>query len=154
MRFNYPNGLKRGSDGLIYVPSSFLGKIWVLKLEPDKTLTKTTEITSHAMPVDNLNLDKNGDLWGAGFPDIQGFVAAARIPYKLDGVSAVWRIRKVGDKEYVTEKIVEDRSAKVVGGATVAVHDVQTGRIFTGGKWPRSYKWNRREKIVDARRDR
>ena len=117
-------------------------------------MTKITEITSHAMPIDNLNLDKEGNLWGAAFPNVQNFVAAARIPYKLDGMSTVWRIRKVGEGEYVTEKVVEDRSAKVIGGATVAVHDVQTRRIFTGGKCPGSYKLDRRKKTVNARRER
>ena len=116
------------------MPSSFLGKIWVFKLEADKTLTKITEITSHAMPIDNLNLDKDGNLWGASFPKMLDFVAASRNPYKRNSPTAVWRIRKGAEGGYVTEKVVEDREGKVVGGATVAVHDVPTGRIFTGGE--------------------
>ena len=147
MRFTYANGLERGADGLIYVPSSFLGKIWVFK--PDgaaDTLEKVAEITSHAMPVDNLSRDRDGALWGAGFPDILGFVGAATDALRKDSRTTVWRLRKAeegsgsvgedvkGQGGYVMEKVIEDREMKVLGGATVAVHDAETGRIFTGGE--------------------
>ena len=106
----------------------------MFQLQPDKTLEKITEITSHEMPIDNLSLDQEGNIWGAGFPATLDFVSAAASPLKRDSPTTVWRIRKVGEGEYVTEKVVEDRTAKVLGGATVAVHDVKTGRIFAGGK--------------------
>ncbi|KAI4138192.1 MAG: hypothetical protein LQ340_008066, partial [Diploschistes diacapsis] len=115
--------------------------IWIFRLLPDKTLEPVTEIMSHEMPIDNLSVDRDGVLWGAGFPDALAFIRSTGDVLRRDSPTTVWRLRKGMEGEgrpteggWVIEKVVEDREAKVLGGATVAVHDVESGRIFTGGE--------------------
>ena len=98
------------------------------------------------MPIDNLSKDKKGDIYGAGFPNAMAFVKTAGNPWKYSSPTTVWRLRKGVDEKgaagedvrgqegYVMEKVVEDKTGKLLGGATVAVHDAKTGRIFTGGE--------------------
>lgn len=93
------------------------------------------------MPLDNLSIDDNGDVFVAGFPKIWELVYASGRPRERDVGSSVWRIRRRGMKEegeegkmeWEVEKVLEDREGKFVSGATVAVHNVRTGRLFMGG---------------------
>lgn len=97
------------------------------------------------MPVDNLSPDKDGAIYGAGFPDGLQFMKSTGNPERVDSPTTVWRFRRegqkgvVGEGEYVAEKVVEDAQMGDMAGATVAVHDVETGRIFTGGKFRRLF---------------
>ncbi len=59
--FNLPNGLARGHDELIYVPSTIGGYVDIFSLGEDHTLTKLDRIKTP--PIDNLNVDKNGDIY-------------------------------------------------------------------------------------------
>jgi hypothetical protein len=60
-------------------------------------------------------------------------------PYKEISPATVFRIRKVKsagqeDKlEYEVKKVIEDKEAEVINGATTVVHDVKSGRLFLGG---------------------
>ena len=140
--YAFPNGLAFGADGLLYVPSTAGGNVVVY--EPGKisgALTKvdTVKIT---YPLDNLNLDANGDLWVPGLPKLHQTLATFNDPMgAADPPSTIFRIRKrralpgPGDDEggYEVEKVLEDSEGAVLPGATVAVHDVKTGRLFVGG---------------------
>ena len=131
--FAYPNGIVRGHDGLFYVPNSFSNKIKVLDLLPDLTLKETGTIPI-GMPIDNLNVDANGDIWGAGMPKASKTFASFADPFNVDAPSTIWRIRKRRDGlGHEVEKMLEDRDATFLGTATVAAHDVKTGRLFIGG---------------------
>jgi hypothetical protein len=133
---NFPNGLIRGADGLYYVPNTMSAKISVMELQPDKSLREVDAI-HHTMPFDNLSLDKRGDIWGAGFPSLTATLASIADPWNVDWPTTVWRFRKEkGGKVYKAEKVIEDREAKVVAGATTVQHDVKTGRLFMGGESP------------------
>ena len=129
--FNYPNGIVKGSSELYYVPSSAIDMIRVMRLQEDLTL-KQVDVVHTGMPIDNLSVDKNGDIYAAGFPKALQFIKSTSAPHEIDAPTTIWRIRRVGDKHEV-KKILEDKEAKILGGATVAVHDVKTGRIFVGG---------------------
>ena len=129
--FNYPNGMVKGSDGLYYVPSSGKDEISVMKLLPDLTMKKV-DVIRVGMPVDNLSVDKDGDIYAAAFPDPLTLLKSLDDPYNLDAPSTIWRIRKIGSK-YEIHKVIEDKEAKTMGGATIARHDVKTGRLFIGG---------------------
>ena len=132
--FAYPNGIVRGHDGLYYVPNSFTNKIKVMDLRPDLTLREIDAITI-GMPVDNLNVDANGDIWAAGMPKTLRTFASFVDPFNVDAPSTIWRIRKRAEgRGYKVRKMLEDEEAKVMGSATVAAHDVRTGRLFIGGK--------------------
>ncbi|KAH8723715.1 serum paraoxonase/arylesterase-like protein [Phaeosphaeriaceae sp. PMI808] len=134
-----PNGLTRGFDNLIYVPSTVDGRIRVYALTTTNTLRLIDEIHV-GMPLDNVSPDANGDLYVAGFPDLVKAVKGFADPLHVDAPASIFRIRKtvdggpggVGSADYRVEKVVEDREGKVISGATTVRHDVKTGRLFIG----------------------
>ncbi|KAF2998807.1 hypothetical protein E8E13_001436 [Curvularia kusanoi] len=139
----FPNGLTRGHDGLIYVPSSVDGTVAVFALQPDGSLTRVHTVRV-GMPLDNISPDARGDLWVPGFPDSRQTMKGLENPYEEVSPATVWRIKRergaegeVRNAEYVleyeVEKVLEDREAKVLDGVTTVVHDVKSGRLFMGG---------------------
>lgn len=87
--FGFPNGIVRGADGLYYVPNIISGKISVMELQPDKSL-KEIDAIHHNMPLDNLSVDKKGDIWSAGFPSLQAMIASVVDPWNQDWPTTVW----------------------------------------------------------------
>lgn len=145
-RFNLPNGIARGPDGLIYVPSTLTGEIRVFSLNEHHTLDQVDSI-QNSLPIDNLSFDKHGDLFVASFPRLYKWAESSHKPFDVKVPSTVFRIRKIGtwkgaevkrgtvhkgDEGYEIKKILED-DGTTLPGATIAVHDVETGRIFLGG---------------------
>ncbi|KAF2450346.1 hypothetical protein P171DRAFT_439012 [Karstenula rhodostoma CBS 690.94] len=133
--FRMPNGLARGADGLIYVPSTITGTIFVYSLTPSVepasipptfTLVDTIHV---GMPLDNLALDASGDLWIPGFPFGAQTIKWVEDPVKNKFAATVWKIKKV-DGVYGLEKVLEDREAGILNGITTVRHDVKTGRLF------------------------
>ncbi|GKT89663.1 serum paraoxonase arylesterase [Colletotrichum tofieldiae] len=124
-RHRYPNGLVRGRDGLIYVPSAMAGGVQVYKV---------AEIPV-PYSIDNLSVDGKGDIYAAVFPRGIEILQAAKDPLNISPKSAAVRIRKEGEGEgvYVWEKVIEDGAGEVLPGSTVVVHDAKTGRLFFGG---------------------
>jgi hypothetical protein len=130
--FTFPNGLTRGKDGLFYIPSSMEDRIRVMELQTDLSLKEVAVIRT-GMAVDNLSTDRNGDIYAAAFPKGLKMLASLKDPYKLNSPSTIFRIRKTEDG-YEVKKVLEDMEGRLVGGATVARHDVKTGRLFMGGE--------------------
>ena len=129
----FPNGLTRGKDGLIYVPSSVDGKVHVFELQSDKMLKKVDAIPV-GMPLDNISPDLNGDLWVAGFPSMFKMMKAFEHPFEYDSPSTIFRIKKM-PAAYRVDKLLEDDEGKIVSGVTTVRHDVKTGRLFMGCKY-------------------
>ncbi|KAH8781894.1 serum paraoxonase/arylesterase-like protein [Hyaloscypha finlandica] len=129
--FRFPNGLVRGTDGLVYVPESARGSIRVMELQEDGTL-KEVDLIGIGMPIDNLSLDVNGDIWAAGLPKALQAVPAAHDPYKAQAPTTVWRVSKTPEG-YKTFKVLEDRDMKVLTQIGTIQHDVKTGRLFIVG---------------------
>ncbi|KAL8747286.1 MAG: hypothetical protein Q9190_000830 [Brigantiaea leucoxantha] len=131
--FNYPNGMIRGADGLYYIPSSFIDNIRVMRLTDQLDLEEVHSIYV-GMPVDNLSVDQAGDIYAAGLPKVLDLLAAFENPLRLRSPSTIWRIRRIKmTLDYEVTKVLEDREASYINGATVARHDVKTGRLFIGG---------------------
>ena len=98
------------------------------------------------MPIDNLSVDANGDIFAAAFPDSLKLIRVVTQGADLPVPGTVWKIRRVAsDREenekeiggdtgnYRVWKVLEDRDGKVMPRATtVAVHDTKTGRLFLG----------------------
>jgi arylesterase / paraoxonase len=139
-----PNGLVRGRDGLIYVPSTLDGTIRVFNLSENHHLLKINEIKV-PLPVDNLSVDKKGDIYAAAFPKVYMWGESSKDPFNVTPPTAVFRIRKSVQEneserkshlemnaEYIVEKVVED-DGSVLPGSTTVVHDAETGRIFLSG---------------------
>lgn len=136
--FNFPNGMIKGKDGLYYIPSSLIDKIRVMKLQPDLTL-KEVDVIHLGMPVDNLSLDKSsGNIYASAFPKMTIMLKTFGKPFEVDSPTTIWRIRKSASGYEIT-KVLEDKEVKTVGGATVAAHDLKTGRLFIGGKFSWRY---------------
>ena len=102
-----------------------------MELLPNRRLEEV-DVIRVGMPVDNLSVDQAGDIYAASFPQILKVVKSFQDPYRIGFTSTIWRIRRSGSS-YEVKKVLEDREAKVLGGATVAVHDTVTGRLFAGG---------------------
>ncbi|TVY89001.1 Serum paraoxonase/arylesterase, partial [Lachnellula willkommii] len=145
--FNFPNGLVRGRDGLIYVPNSGKTELAVFSLTEDHLLEKV-HVIKDLLPIDNLSVDGKGDIYAASFPRTYLFARATKDPFNIDPPSGVVKISRAGkgsqetsrsadagnwdDGEYIVEKLMED-DGSVLPGSTVAIHDSQTGRVFLGG---------------------
>ncbi|RDW62531.1 hypothetical protein BP5796_10833 [Coleophoma crateriformis] len=138
--FSFPNGLVHGRDGLIYVPSSVTGEVQVFSITPKQHLEKMNSFQV-PYPIDNLSVDRNGDIYAATFPNLHKMLKSAEDPFKINPASAVFRIRKVTETSeadikreggYLVEKIMED-DGSVLPGSTTALHDVEGRRIFLGG---------------------
>jgi hypothetical protein len=109
-------------------------------------LQKVNEIKV-PLPLDNLSVDKKGDIYAAAFPKIYKWAESSKAPFEVHPPSAVYRIWRPGKGyerternhqleiyhgDYVVEKVIED-DGSVLPGTTIAVHDAETGRMFFGG---------------------
>ena len=142
LKMKFPNGLARGRDGLIYVPSTTDGQVRVFSINQDKTLKQIDTIHT-GMPLDNISPDAKGDLYVPGFPKVLQTFNVVKNPYSAYSPVTIWRIRKTADAKsggggesanYKVEKVIEDRDSKVLSFATTVRHDVKTGRLFIGSK--------------------
>ncbi|KAI8256728.1 Serum paraoxonase/arylesterase 1 [Colletotrichum sp. SAR 10_98] len=127
-----PNGLVRGHDGLIYVPSAMAGGVQVYRINPETDgLVKVADIPV-PYAIDNLSVDGKGDIYAAVFPRGIEILQASEDPLNARPKSAAVRIRKEADGEYVWEKVIEDGKGELLPGSTTVVHDAKTGRLFFG----------------------
>jgi arylesterase/paraoxonase len=127
------------------VPSTIDGTVDVFAVSESHLLHKVNEIKV-PIPIDNLSVDKKGDIYAATLPKAYKWTESSKAPFDVHVPSAVYRIRKPGKgyegterkphleiyADYVVEKVIED-DGSVLPGATIAVHDAETGRIFLGG---------------------
>ena len=125
--------MTKGKDGLYYIPSSIKDNIRVMELQSDLML-KEVDVIHVGMPIDNLSVDRNGDIYAAAFPKILRLLDSFKDPHHVDSPSTIWRIHKAG-LSYEVKKMLEDREAKTMGGATVARHDAKSGMLFIGGNF-------------------
>ncbi len=139
-KLRFPNGLTRGQDGLLYVPSSVDGQIRVYSINEDRTLKQIDSIHT-GIPLDNISPDAKGDMYVPGFPKALQMLKVADDPYKVSSPVTIFRIRKTGtgksaaeSSQYTVEKVIEDKDSKVLSAATTVRHDAKTGRLFISGK--------------------
>jgi len=89
-----------------------------------------------SMGVDNLSIDSNGDIFGAGFPKPLQLIQALKDPLNENCPSTVLRIRRLAEGQgkgtYEVTKALEDIEAKFLPCSTIAVHDAKTGKFFLG----------------------
>lgn len=134
------NGLARGADGLIYVPDTLAGTISVYSINRPSPSPSSVNFTligtvPVGMPLDNLALDKNGDLWVAGFADGVKLMQWIEDPVNVKVSGTIWRVKKAEEGKWKVEKMVEDKEAAILNAVTVARHDAKSGRLFMGGEF-------------------
>jgi hypothetical protein len=99
------------------------------------------------MPLDNLAVDANGDMWVPGAPDAWKLLNWIANPLDVKSPNSVLKIGSVrgwgradlgsnkhAKTEYTVDKMLEDGESKIVSGITTVRHDVKTGRLFMGSK--------------------
>lgn len=102
------------------------------------------------MGLDNLSVDSEGNIWAAGFPRVLDMIASVEKPFEKMSPSTIFRIRKIGELQYEVDKVLEDGEAKVVSGATTAVFDRRSDRLFIGGKTPMPRGLRSHESMLDV----
>ncbi|KAJ7287636.1 hypothetical protein C8J57DRAFT_1446322 [Mycena rebaudengoi] len=131
------NGITRApNNDTFFVASSVLGGITVLERQDDNALVKI-----HTIPtdrgVDNLSVDSEGVVWGAGFPQVFATLAHIRNPSLLAPSSAHAISQNLGPssffgEKYTVTKVFED-DGKLASGSTTVVHDPERRRLFLTG---------------------
>ncbi|KAK8024378.1 hypothetical protein PG993_012444 [Apiospora rasikravindrae] len=113
---SWPNGLVHNRhDGLLYVPSSMLGKVDIYAPTTAQNGSpllpmKKVDTVDVGYAIDNLMVDKHGDVWAAVFPVAKKLGAA--------GGTRLRRCWRMGWGE-------------VLPMATSVVHDATTGRVIS-----------------------
>lgn len=154
----FPNGLayNRGpkGDGLLYVPSSLLGRVYAYKPVSDgeRGDLQLVATIDAGFSLDNISPDAKGDMYIAAFPKATDLLAAYADPYGSSPATAAVRVRKGkqvagglagGDDvaswaEFEVDKVIEDGAggkAEILPGTTTVVHDAATGRLFFSSKF-------------------
>lgn len=129
----FANGVVRGHDGLIYVPFSAATFISVYRATQDGPLEEVARIDV-GMPVDNLSVDSSGNLWAAGIPRMLELIDAVGAPFDKSSPSTIFTIRKMDEDKYEVNTALADGQANVVSGATTAVFDRRSEKLFIGGE--------------------
>ncbi|KAK8876954.1 Serum paraoxonase arylesterase [Apiospora arundinis] len=143
---SWPNGLVHDSRaGLLYVPSSMLGIIDIYNAtggdgsSSSSLVPRKIDTVDVGYSIDNLMVDRDGDVWAAVFPvakDIRAAFEDSDFGAKKGPSTAAMRIRKTkgaGDGDfdgYVVEKVLEDGFGDLLPVSTSVVHDAKTGRLF------------------------
>ncbi|KAH8199844.1 hypothetical protein TruAng_006014 [Truncatella angustata] len=129
----FPNGLAKGGDGRIYVPSSMLGLIDIFQPQINGDLVKVDSINANYV-LDNLSPDRNGNIYAAAIPDAMKFFAANKDPLNKNAPTTALKITKNAKGQYEVSKEIEDGMNEVLPGATTVLHDYKTGRLFFSGE--------------------
>ncbi|EHK96579.1 putative Serum paraoxonase/arylesterase 2 [Glarea lozoyensis 74030] len=128
-----PNGLVRGKDGLIYVPNVIGSNVQVFALTETHHLRKLH--TLKTLPIDNLSVDQNGDIFGAAFPQVYKWIQSSSDAFGVHPPSAVVKISRAGKvhgravdvdrtvDDYTVEKIFEDDSGVLPGSTIISFQD-------------------------------
>ncbi|KAJ7188380.1 hypothetical protein C8R46DRAFT_1054614 [Mycena filopes] len=131
------NGIVRAPNNeSFYVANSILGGITVLERQSDNALLKT-----HTIPtdrgIDNLSMDTDGVVWGAGIPYLLSIVRHIAQPSHPSPVSVHSIARNTGPGSFYGEKFkvtkVFEDDGTLASGTTSAVHDAVRGRLFLHG---------------------
>jgi len=129
------NGIAKGRNDTFYVASPLAGKLSILERQTDNTLVLTGTIPTG--PIDNLSVDDDGVLWGAGFPKLLSLISHMRDPSLLSPSSAFKFSSNTGPAafygtKFKVEKVFED-DGTLVSGATTVVHDSRRGHLYFHG---------------------
>ncbi|EJD52745.1 calcium-dependent phosphotriesterase [Auricularia subglabra TFB-10046 SS5] len=135
----FSNGIARGTQGEIYVSSTYTSQIYVFEAQADDTLILNDMIPIGGGGLDNLSVDKDGAVYVAEYPKVFSTnLQYLADPFHKKAPSAVLRISLNEDEssyfgqKYNVEKIFED-DGKLASGITTAVFDKERNRLFMHG---------------------
>ncbi|KAF2268704.1 hypothetical protein CC78DRAFT_565188 [Lojkania enalia] len=122
----YPGLITRGPDDRVYVPSLVDDRIRIFELRQGGTFDQVYAMKL-GMPITGVTVDSEGDFWAVG-----------RSKYDPKGFSSsntLFKVEKFVERRfrYIPTRVLEDKEAQAIQGASVARHDVKTKRLFLGG---------------------
>ncbi|KAL1734760.1 hypothetical protein EV714DRAFT_201961 [Schizophyllum commune] len=131
-----------GANGIVRLPADWtklmLGsatrpEVRILKRRADDTL-EVVEVYEHALPLDNLTVDKRGTVWAAGFPKGADLISK-HIPDPLNNPSASTAVRVscMEGKCVVDKPFESDGSNNIASGTTTVAYDAERKRLFLSG---------------------
>jgi hypothetical protein len=109
----FPNGLVLDKEGLVYVAMTAAPYIGVYRFSAESKLKEFDRIHV-GMPVDNLSMDSNGEIWAAGILKMFELIESIGDPFNKHSPATVFKIRKTSVGKYETTKALEDGEAKAV----------------------------------------
>lgn len=135
---NMANGIVNIGNGHFLVSQSGTGVVVAYQLQGEKMIQ--AGVLDLEVPLDNLSLDPEGNIFVAAFPNVRYLWEAMRNPYTFSSPAAAFKIspqalraERQGDNEFPVLKLVEDRDGKKLPTTTVVVHDAKTNRLFLAG---------------------
>ncbi|PVH95126.1 serum paraoxonase/arylesteras-like protein [Periconia macrospinosa] len=128
----FPNGLAVDKEGLVYVGMTAAPYVGVYRFTAENKLNQIDRIHV-GMPVDNLSVDTNEEIWAVGITKMFDLIDSIGDPFNKGSPTTVFKIHKAPDGKYETMKVLEDREAKFVSSGTIAVFDAATEKLFVGG---------------------
>lgn len=90
-------------------------------------------------PLDNISIDSDGNILGAGFPALLKMLDHFKDPAKFHPPTALIKISKNKGKDafygqkWTSEVLLED-DGSTVSGFTFVEHDTERGLLFAGGE--------------------
>ncbi|KAF5370703.1 hypothetical protein D9758_002025 [Tetrapyrgos nigripes] len=131
------NGITKAPNGTIYVGSFFGAGISVFERQEDNSLVLTDFISSNDIPLDNLSIDTEGAVWGAGIVKANILSQYMKDPSVLSPTRAVKFTVNTGPgsfygEKYRVETAFED-DGKIATGTTSVAHDALRKRLFIHG---------------------
>ncbi|KAF9268909.1 serum paraoxonase/arylesterase [Marasmius fiardii PR-910] len=130
------NGITQAPNGTIYVASTLGKTLRIFDRQEDNSIVLTDVIPCETS-LDNLSIDTDGVVWGAGFPN--GLIMAKHMQTpSIPAPSVAWKFGiNTGPSSFYGEKFKVERAFEDSGdlamGSTTVVHDAQRGLVFMHG---------------------
>ncbi|KIY65970.1 calcium-dependent phosphotriesterase [Cylindrobasidium torrendii FP15055 ss-10] len=130
-----PNGIATSGNGTLYIASSLVSGLLVTQRLDDNTLARIETIPTE-QATDNLSVDGDGAIWGAGLPrllpDCQSAFDNITFPVPHWTVKAHLNQVSTPGNKYNVQKVVEDDGHKLRFITTVA-YDSKRSKLYIHG---------------------
>lgn len=133
---NFPNGITNIGQGQFVVSQTGKGTLIGYSMQEGQMI-ETHEIEL-GLPLDNLAVDEERNIFIAGIPNARHLGQAMNAPYDFSSPSTAFSVPgrtfqegQQGESKIV--KVLEDRDGTQLPTATVVVHDARTERLFFAG---------------------
>ena len=129
-RIAYANGINQSHDGrTVYVASPTGRAVHVYDRDPDSDRLSRVESIDTASGVDNIEVDRDGNLWIGSHPKLLQFKAHAADPAEISP-SQVLRISRGAEGRYVVSEVYLDLGDQLSASSVAAVRG---DRLLIGG---------------------
>jgi arylesterase/paraoxonase len=129
-RIAYANGINLSPDGrTVYVASPTGRAVHVYDRDPDSDRLSFVESIDTASGVDNIEVDRDGNLWIGSHPKLLQFMAHAEDPAELSP-SQVLRISRDSEGRYAVNEVYLDLGEQLSASSVAAVRG---SRLLIGG---------------------